>query len=103
MASLGWRFARFWAGQASTELAVKIGGFAIPVLAVTQLQATAGEVGVVGLLQWLPFLVLALPFGVLVDRAQHRALLVVAALGRTLFAGTIGALAVAGVDRKSVV
>lgn len=86
---LGAWFGRFWAGQASTVLATEVGAFAIPVLAVTQLQASPAEVGVVGAAQWLPFLVLALPLGVVVDRVRRRPLLVSAALGRMVFAAAI--------------
>jgi MFS family permease len=93
---LGAWFGRFWAGQATTELATEIGAFAIPVLAVIQLHASPVEVGLVGVALWLPFLVFALPLGVIVDRVRRRPLLVYAALGRMVFAAAIAITALSG-------
>lgn len=93
---LGAWFGRFWTGQASTVLATEIGAFAIPVLAVIQLHASPAEVGLVGVALWAPFLVLALPLGVMVDRVRRRPLLVYAALGRMVFAAAIAITALTG-------
>lgn len=49
-----------------------------------------------GVAQWLPFLVLALPLGVVVDRVRRRPLLVAGALGRMVFAATIAVTALTG-------
>lgn len=58
--------------------------FAIPLIAVSVLHVTATELGVLSAAQWLPFLVLALPLGVIVDRYRRRRLLVFSETGRGL-------------------
>ena len=85
------RFQRFWVAHGASLVATELGAFVLPVLAVINLQAGAAEVGLISTAQWLPFLLLALPFGVLVDRVESRPVLVSAAAGRALLTGLIAA------------
>lgn len=89
---------------------------AVPLVAVLALGAGAGEIGVLGAMQTLPFLLLSIPMGLLTDRLPRRRvmlvsegvravslllLLLMVATGRTSFAGLailgfIGALGTVG-------
>ncbi|MFD1931104.1 MULTISPECIES: MFS transporter [Nonomuraea] len=73
-----WRnadFLRLWAGQSLSQLGSYVTYFAIPVIAVTVLNATPQEMGVVGFLLRAP-MVLFLLFGVLADRVRKRPILI---------------------------
>lgn len=65
---------------------------ALPIVAVSMLQAGPGEVGLLSAAQTLPFLLLALPLGLLADRVPRRRLM---GLAEALRALTLLALAVA--------
>lgn len=60
-----------WAGQGISQFGSHISAVAIPLLAIETLAATAGDMGVLGALARLPFL-LFIVAGVVVDRAQQR-------------------------------
>ena len=87
-----WRhsnFRRLWIGQTVSEVGSTISFVAIPLVAVLTLHADAFQVGLLGTFQFLPFVLVGLPAGVWVDRLQHRAVMVVADVGRTLALGSI--------------
>jgi MFS family permease len=86
------RFAVFWAGQTAAVTAMQVREFVIPVFAVVVLSATPIELGVVAAAQWLPFVLLAIPLGVVFDRGDRARLLVLSQVGSVL---CIGAFAVA--------
>lgn len=79
-----WRgdFHRFWLAQAVSLMAEQIRELAIPLFAITVLSASAADLGVIGLIQWVPFLLFALPLGVLVDRRRRRTLIVLSQWSR---------------------
>ena len=64
----------------------------VPVFAVVALSAAPAELGIVAAAQWLPFLLLALPMGVLFDRGDRTKLLLLSQVGSFL---AVSALAVA--------
>ncbi|GIH91288.1 MFS transporter [Planobispora siamensis] len=73
-----WRnadFLRLWAGQSLSQFGSYVTYFAIPVIAVTVLNASPEEMGVVGFLLRAP-MVLFLLFGVLADRVRKRPILI---------------------------
>jgi MFS family permease len=73
-----WRnadFMRLWAGQSLSQFGSAITYFAIPVIAVTVLNASEEEMGVIGFLLRVP-MVLFLLFGVLADRVRKRPILI---------------------------
>lgn len=82
MERLGRDFGRVWSATAVTALGVQVTAVALPLLAVLTLDASAGQVGAIATVQWLPFLLIALPLGVLFDRRRRRPLLVAAEAGR---------------------
>jgi MFS family permease len=82
-----WRdpsFRRFWAGEAISLLGSQITALALPLSAVLLLDAGPAEMAILGLLSYLPFLVVTLPAGVWADRRRRRPLLLVANVGRAV-------------------
>jgi MFS family permease len=80
-----WRHADFmklWTGQAISEFGSQISQLAIPWVALVTLHASAFEVATLGTVEFLPFVLLTLPAGVLVDRWHRRTVLIVGDLGR---------------------
>lgn len=93
---LGRDFAALWAASGATALGAQVTAVALPLLAVLTLDASPLEAGLLATAQWLPFLVVALPLGVLVDRMRRRPLLVVAEAGRAAVLATTVLLGLAG-------
>ncbi|MEV7692123.1 MFS transporter [Microbacterium sp. NPDC089189] len=90
-------FDRFWLAHATSAVGSQVGDLAVPLLAVVVLHATAVEAGLVGVARWLPFLLLALPLGVVVDRCRRRPVLIVADITRAALIVALVAVAVTGV------
>jgi len=84
-------FRLFWAAHAASVTGDQICEFLVPLLAISLLHVSSTELGILGGAQWLPFLLLALPFGVVIDRHPTRLLLLASELGRGLL--TLGLLA----------
>jgi predicted MFS family arabinose efflux permease len=72
-----------WSNLAA-QTAEQIGLAATPIVAVLALNADAGETGWLQTAQTLPFLLLAIPFGILADRMSRRTLMAAAEAMRTL-------------------
>ncbi|MFT3831966.1 MAG: MFS transporter [Micropruina sp.] len=75
-------FARFWAGETVSLFGTQISGLALPLTALLVLNVGATEMGILRALAFLPFLVVALPFGALADRHARRPLMIAANLIR---------------------
>lgn len=90
--SLGREFNLLWAGQSVSNVGDRITLFAVPALMIFALDASAFEVGLVSMAQYLAIPVLALMAGGLVDRWDLRGLLIVCDLVRF---GAIGLVPVA--------
>lgn len=84
-----------WSNLAA-QLAEQIGLAAAPMVAVLILGANAAETGLLQTAQTLPFLLLALPAGILVDRTSRRQMMVRAEMLRALSLFCILLLAVSG-------
>lgn len=69
-------------GEAISLLGSQVTLLALPLAAVLLLDAGPGEMAILGLLTYLPFLVVTLPAGVWADRRRRRPLLLVANIGR---------------------
>ena len=82
-------FRRLWVGSSASWFGSEIGELAIPLLALITLAATPGELGLLRTMQFLPFLLVTLPFGVFVDRSRKRSLMIGADLGRFVLIGGI--------------
>jgi MFS family permease len=90
-------FLRLFAGNSISLLGSSITGIALPLTAVVYLHASATEMGLLGAVSLLPYLVLSLPAGVWVDRMPYRRLLVAADMLQTLLLGSIPVTAALGV------
>lgn len=93
---LGRDFGRLWFATAVTALGVRVTAVALPLLAVLTLHVSPGQVGTIATVQWLPFLLIALPLGVLFDRRRRRPLLVAAEVGRAAVLLALVVLALLG-------
>ncbi|GAA2102093.1 MFS transporter [Streptomyces albiaxialis] len=85
-----WRvrdFRTLFTASALSQLATNVGYVAVPLVAVSSLDASAGQVGLLATLSTLAFLVIGLPAGAWVDRMRHRRVLIAADAARAaLFA-----------------
>jgi MFS family permease len=92
-----WRsrdFRTLFTATAFSQLGTNIGYVAVPLIAVSALDASAGEVGLLATLSTVAFLLIGLPAGAWVDRMRHRRVLITADLVRAgLFASVPSAWA----------
>jgi MFS family permease len=82
-----WRnadFLRLWSAQTISQFGTQITLLALPLAAILVLDASATEVAVLATLEWLPWLLISLPAGALVDRMRRRPVLVLADVGRAV-------------------
>lgn len=93
---LGPDFTRLWVAMGASAVGGQVSELAVPLLAVLVLHASTAEVGLLGVARWLPFLLLALPLGVLVDRCRRRPVMVVADLVRAALTVVVVALSFSG-------
>ena len=91
------RFLRLWAAETISHFGSSITGIALPVVAITLLKAGPLEVAILNLADFLPFLIIGLIAGALVDRLPRRAVLIGGDLGRALLIMTIPIAYLAGV------
>lgn len=89
-------FSRLWVAQGAGVAAAQVAELALPLLAVLALNASALELGLLGVARWLPFLLLALPLGVFVDRHRRRPMIVVSDWARAALTIAIIVAAIAG-------
>ena len=77
-------FRRLWVASTVSSFGSEVAELALPLLALLALSASAAEVGLLRVAQFLPFLLATLPLGLLVDRRRRhrRSLMVGADLGR---------------------
>lgn len=95
-----WRdadFLKFWSGESLSMIGTQISFVAVPLLAVTTLDATAFQMGALNAAQFAPFLVLTLFAGVWVDRSRRLPMLIWSNLGRAVLLGVIPLAVLAGV------
>ncbi len=89
-------FVKLWVGQGLSEVGSQITEVALPLTAVITLHATSGQVGLLNMARWLPFLLFTLIVGVYADRTRRLALLVGADIGRAVILFGIVTLAAIG-------
>ena len=90
------RFNRLWLGQSISQVGTSISGVAIPLTAVLVIHASPFEFSLLGVARFLPWIFVALPAGVMVDRYRRQAVLIRADLARALILGAIPLAALAG-------
>ena len=87
-----WRqgdFMKLWTGQTISQFGDEITGLAIPLLATLVLGAGALEMGILGVVRFLPWILFTLPAGVWVDRMRRRPILIGADLARAALLASI--------------
>lgn len=94
----GWRrdFRFVWAGETASLVGTQVFQLAMPLTAVLTLDATPGQLGLIGAATYAPYLFFGLPAGVLVDRWQRRGVLILSSLGQAAAIGGIPVLAALG-------
>jgi MFS family permease len=100
-----WRnrdFVRFWTGETVSLVGTQITALALPFMAVLVLGASPAQMGLLGALGFLPFLLVTLPAGAWIDRHDRRPILIVANLGRAALLATIPLAAVLGALRMEL-
>src|ERR687894_617584 len=92
-------FARLWLGESVSAVGTQISLLAIPLVAVQLLNATPGQMGMLGALGTIPYLLFAVLAGVWVDRSRKRPLLIGAHLAEAALLLLIPVLAMLDVLR----
>ncbi|MBX3093865.1 MAG: MFS transporter [Cryobacterium sp.] len=75
-------YGAYWTSYSVSSFGMYVTALALQVLVLLELGGTAVDVGLVGSARWLPYLVLGLVVGVLVDRVRRKPILVGADLAR---------------------
>ncbi|MER5351429.1 MFS transporter [Kitasatospora sp. NPDC002551] len=87
-----WRrrnFAALWSAHTVSQFGTQLSFFVLPVLALTVVGATPGQLGLVSAAETLPFLLVGLPAGALLDQWDRRRVMVVADAGRAVALGVV--------------
>lgn len=82
-------FLKLWSGETISQFGTQISLLAIPFVALTTLDATPFEYGLLGTIEFLPFILFALPAGAWVDRLRRRPVLIAGDLGRAISLASI--------------
>jgi MFS family permease len=90
-------FVRLWTAETISQFGTQISLLALPLVAVTLLNATPFEVAALGTIEFLPFILFSLPAGAWVDRLRRRPILIAGDLGRAIALSTIPAAYLLGV------
>jgi MFS family permease len=84
-------FTKLWFGQTVSNLGDKVSRIALPTVALLVLHGNAFDVGLLGALRFLPFLLLGTIGGTIADRVSRRSIMIVADIGRLIAIGTVPA------------
>jgi MFS family permease len=82
-------FLKFWSAETFSVFGVQFSGLAIPWIAAKTLNADSFEMGVLGALGTVPFLIFGLFVGVWADRSRRRPIMILSDIGRALSLATI--------------
>ena len=89
-------FTKFWVGETVSLMGVQVTALALPLVAVLTLHAGPEQTGMLRFVQFVPFLFLALLFGVWADRRRKRPLMIGANVTRAVLIGLVPLLAALG-------
>ena len=89
-------YRKLWTAATVSLFGTQVSQIAIPFIAAVVLKASAGEVGLLTTIEFLPFILFTLPAGVWVDRFPKRRILVIGDLGRALMLVSIPIAAALG-------
>jgi MFS family permease len=80
---------KLWSAETVSQFGTQISLLAFPITAVLILHANALELGILGTVQFLPFILVGLPAGVWVDRMRRRPILIAGDVGRAVALASI--------------
>lgn len=89
-------FLKLWCGQTVSLIGSQVTLLALPLTAILSLGATPMQMGILGVTQYLPFLVFGLFIGVWVDHLPLRPTLIASNLGRAILLACIPSAAMLG-------
>ena len=75
-------FVRLWTAQTISQFGTQVSLLAIPLVAVSLLNASPFEVALLGTVEFVPFILFSLPAGAWVDRLRRRPILIAGDIGR---------------------
>jgi MFS family permease len=87
-----WRepdFLKLWCAETISHFGTQISHLAVPLVAVLLLEVSPFEFALLGMLEFLPFVLFSLPAGVWVDRLRRRPILILADIGRGISLASI--------------
>ncbi len=90
-------YVRFWVASTASDFGTYITTLALQVLVVVNLQGSAVDIGWINASRWLPYLLLGLVAGVIIDRVNRRLMLVVTDIGRGVLLAVVCMMAALGV------
>ncbi|MCM2580010.1 MFS transporter [Streptomyces meridianus] len=90
-------FRMLWCGETAGQFGTSVNGLAMPLVAVSTLQASTLQVGLISAFAWLPWLIIGLPAGAWVDRLRRRPVMLVSAGASLLLFACVPVAAAAGV------
>ncbi|MEU4393193.1 MFS transporter [Kribbella sp. NPDC023855] len=82
-------FRALWVGEVVSRFGTAVSSVALPLIAVTVLQATTFQVGLLSAAAWLPWLLIGLPVGAWVDRWRRRPIMQLASAGSLILFASI--------------
>ncbi|WP_157250563.1 MFS transporter [Nonomuraea typhae] len=82
-------FRNLYLGSAVSAFGAQVGYVALPLLALVELHAGPGEVGLLSALATISVLIVGLPAGAWIDRMRKRPLMIAADLGRAVLLGSV--------------
>jgi MFS family permease len=85
-------FLKFWSGEALSLFGTQVTNLALPLTAVIAFDSSAEQVGLLRFLQLVPYLFLALLFGVWVDRGRRKPIMMLANTARMLLIALVPVL-----------
>ena len=88
-------FLKLWGGLTISQLGAQVSGLALP-LAAVGMGATAMEMGVLGALRWLAYLLFGLVAGAWLDRIRRGPVLVATRVGRAVLLAAVPIAALVG-------
>lgn len=89
-------FRKFWIGETVSLVGTEVTRFALPLVAVLTLGASAFEVGVLNAMRYVPIVVVSLFAGIWLDRRRRLPVLIASNAGRAVCIGLIPLVALAG-------
>ncbi|HEY9391327.1 MAG TPA: MFS transporter [Mycobacteriales bacterium] len=87
-------FMKFWVGETVSLFGSQVTALALPLTAILVLDVSPNQLGLLRFLEYIPFLLFTLVFGVWVDRRRRRPIMLVANAARCLLVGLVPILAI---------